>query len=129
MSDENEKVGPGKPPKEHRFQKGKTGNPNGRPRKHIPQKLSFAEIASMELDKLIEVMIKGGAKLTITTREAIVKKLIELAGKGDKAALQILMSLDKQSPRVPQFDPTPEDEEELERLLRQIRPEYFAKRA
>ena len=83
----------------------------------------------MELDKLIEVMIKGGAKLTITTREAIVKKLIELAGKGDKAALQILMSLDKQSPRVPQFDPTPEDEEELERLLRQIRPEYFAKRA
>lgn len=62
----------------HKFKKGQTGNPNGRPRK-LP-----------ELDKLLaEVM--GEDKDGITAAEAILKALRAKATKGDIRAAEVLL--------------------------------------
>lgn len=62
----------------HKFKKGQTGNPNGRPRK-IP-----------ELDKLLaEVM--GEEKDGITAAEIILKAIRAKAAKGDVRAAEVLL--------------------------------------
>jgi len=62
----------------HKFKKGQTGNPNGRPRK-LP-----------ELDKLLaEVM--GEEKDGLSAAEAILKALRAKATKGDIRAAEVLL--------------------------------------
>ena len=63
----------------HKFKKGQTGNPNGRPRK-LP-----------ELDKLLADVL-GEEKDGITAGEAILKALRAKASKGDVRALNATIS-------------------------------------
>jgi len=62
----------------HKFKKGQTGNPNGRPRK-LP-----------ELDKLLADVL-GEEKDGITAGEAILKALRAKASKGDVRAAEVLL--------------------------------------
>jgi hypothetical protein len=62
----------------HKFKKGQTGNPNGRPRK-LP-----------ELDKLLADVL-GEEKDGLTAAEAILKALRAKATKGDVRASEILL--------------------------------------
>jgi len=54
-NDNNEGVGYGRPPKQHQFKRGQSGNPQGRPKRPIPERV---RIASM-LEEPVTVTIKG----------------------------------------------------------------------
>jgi hypothetical protein len=62
----------------HKFPKGKSGNPNGRPKK-LP-----------ELDKLLADVL-GEEKDGVTAAEAILKKLRAMAAAGNLRAAEILL--------------------------------------
>jgi hypothetical protein len=62
----------------HKFKKGQSGNPNGRPKK-LP-----------ELDKLLADVL-GEEKDGITAAEAILKKLRQMAAQGNIRAAEVLL--------------------------------------
>lgn len=81
-------VGYGKPPVEHRFKPGQSGNPRGRPKGHRNLKTDLAE----ELRE--KVLVREGAKeRRLTKQQAMVKSLTARAIKGDPRGIQILISL------------------------------------
>lgn len=80
-------VGYGKPPRHHRFKKGQSGNPKGRPRGST----SFATLARRELDHKITIT-EGGRSRQITKREAGAKQLANRVALGDPKALQQMMN-------------------------------------
>src|SRR3712207_5792345 len=88
MSKEYE-VGYRRPPKEHRFQKGKSGNPRGRPRKKTPDPTpSLSEILKREGEQTVEI---NGEKITLIELE--IRALHHKAAKGDIAASRHLAKL------------------------------------
>lgn len=88
MSDEEGyKIGYGKPPKQHRFKKGVSGNPTGRPPK-IPQDDDLKSI----LERVGNEMVKIGGR-QMTMREVELKTLQMNAAKGDVAASRHLARL------------------------------------
>lgn len=89
-------VGYGKPPKHTQFKKGKSGNPNGKPRK-VP---THAEIVERELDKRITIT-EDGKQRRVTKREVMHKSTIQKAMKGDLKAVRLVMELDAASRPIP----------------------------
>ena len=87
-------VGYGKPPAAHRFKKGQSGNPKGRPKQH----LTFDELVSRQLKgKKIILRDKGERERLVSAQEAIILKLMAKALQGDQRAIQFLISrLDRQ---------------------------------
>ncbi|MGA7265496.1 MAG: DUF5681 domain-containing protein [Stellaceae bacterium] len=81
-------VGYGKPPVHTRFQKGKSGNPKGRPRgmKNMSTLLSTALNASI-------VVVANGRRKKITKREAIVTQLVNKSAAADLKATQIVLAM------------------------------------
>lgn len=80
--------GYGKPPIETRFQKGRSGNPKGRPKKNINR-----DPLEAVFDKQIDAVI-GGKRLSVHFAEALVLKLTESALNGDNnASMRSLLSL------------------------------------
>src|SRR5207244_13422125 len=77
-------VGYGKPPLHTRFQKGRSGNPNGRPRgrKNMSTLLSDALNGSV-------IVVENGRRKKITKREAIVTQLVNKSASADLKATQI----------------------------------------
>ncbi|MEO9461204.1 MAG: DUF5681 domain-containing protein [Marinomonas sp.] len=97
-NEENYEVGYCKPPKSTQFKKGKSGNPNGRPK-------GAKGLNSIVKDNLLErvaVRTVQGTK-RLTRIEALVLKLLEAAGGGDHRALVQLMSM--YSAAVPEAAP------------------------
>jgi len=72
------KVGKGKPPKEHQFPKGKSGNLNGRPPKKTRDHIDAASI----LDTKFTVEIDG-KKTEVTAFELSFRKISKLAVEGN----------------------------------------------
>ena len=82
------KVGYKKPPTEHQFKKGQSGNPKGRPKLIKDFKSDLKE----ELETIISVQIDGKTK-AITKQQALIKKLLNKALNGEIGALRTLTNL------------------------------------
>src|SRR5271155_6281298 len=108
-------VGYGKPPLHTRFQKGKSGNPKGRPRgkKNMSTLLSTALNASI-------VVVANGRRKKITKREAIVTQLVNKSASADLKATQIVLAMlrDLDSRADASEDPAPFTETDLQVIQR-----------
>ncbi|MGN6818324.1 MAG: DUF5681 domain-containing protein [Sphingomonas sp.] len=93
MSEDYE-VGYGKPPEEHRFKKGQSGNPSGRPK----GSRSIYAIADAVLSRRVTVKEHGRTR-TVTVTEAMVLAMAHRAAKGDHRAFKVL------EPYLPQEEP------------------------
>jgi hypothetical protein len=85
--DNNNEVGYGKPPGHTRFVKGKSGNPNGRPR--------GSQNLSTILDKVGRERVRvteNGRVRYISKREATILQLVNKAVAGDLNAARVLLS-------------------------------------
>ena len=90
MSDNNKKyeVGYGKPPKSGQFEKGKSGNPKGRPKGTPDLKTIVRKLLSSQV-----TITEGGRRKKVSTLTATVMRLNEKALKGDMRAIEKLLSL------------------------------------
>jgi Family of unknown function (DUF5681) len=83
-------VGYGKPPREHKFQPGQSGNRKGRPKGAKNTVTLVREI----LDRRIEITIRGIVR-KVSIREAMLTRFAESALKGDiKSAAFLLQRYD-----------------------------------
>ena len=81
-------VGYGKPPLHTRFQKGRSGNPKGRPRgrKNLSSLLNDALNGSV-------IVVENGRRKKITKREAIITQLVNKSASADLKATQIVLAM------------------------------------
>lgn len=86
----DDKVGYRNPPKAHRFKKGASGNPRGRP----PKEKSHKAICDKLLGKEIKIL-QGGKALKVSAFEAILLAQLQLALKGDTKAASLILRLMK----------------------------------
>ena len=124
MPHDDETVGYGHPPKQTRFQKGRSGNPHGRP-KGAP---NLATALARTLQERV-VITEHGRKHTITKFEAAVKQLVNKAASGEARAIAQLLGLvqvveSQVDPQDPATQPLPEEDQHvmarmLQRLTRQ----------
>jgi hypothetical protein len=84
-------VGYGKPPRHTRFQTGKSGNPNGRPKKST----TFDDDVDRELSTPITVL-ENGKRRRITKQRAIAKQHVNRALGGDVRSTELLVSRSRQ---------------------------------
>lgn len=82
-------IGYGKPPEDHRFKPGQSGNPKGRKKKPFR---SVSISAFDELNRIITVK-EGKTSSRISIGEALAKRVIAEAAKGNTRALQITLTL------------------------------------
>lgn len=85
---DDEPVGYGKPPRATRFEKGRSGNPSGRPKRTRTQ----LELLRRELAQKVTVT-EGGRKRRLTRGELIAKQLVTRAVKGEVPALRMMMRM------------------------------------
>ena len=78
----------GQPPTEHRFAKGVSGNPAGRPKK----KPALSEAIDRELGCTITLM-ESGKREALTKAQVIAKQLTNGALKGDFKSLKLLTEM------------------------------------
>lgn len=93
MSKDTDKyeVGFGKPPKHTRFQKGRSGNPRGRP--------SGSRSLNTELDEVLSTLVtvvENGQQKKVSTQKAALLRLLEKTLKGDARSLDSFLKLAQQ---------------------------------
>ena len=92
-------VGYGKPPREHQFKKGQSGNPSGsRGRKRAPTTLTAA-VKDALLKK--QVVTVGGKRRHMTRLEIVAERLLGNAAQGDPGAIREVLRL---VPLIDKFD-------------------------
>jgi Family of unknown function (DUF5681) len=82
---EGYKVGPGRPPKEHQFKPGQSGNPKGAKRKPRSLAPDLKRLFEQALSETVAVK-QGERGLTLTMAEAGIKQLVAQFAKGDRHA-------------------------------------------
>jgi hypothetical protein len=82
-------IGHGRPPEETRFQPGKSGNPRGRPK----GRASFFSALYKALDRPVSVTTETGMKHSISMQDAIVRGLVDDAGRRKIRATELLCKL------------------------------------
>lgn len=85
-------VGYRKPPEATRFKKGQSGNPEGRRK----GSLNVATVFARTLREKV-VVNENGKRTTITKFEAAIKQFVNKAASGDLRALQLLVSLSRET--------------------------------
>ena len=81
-------VGFGKPPRNSRFVKGRSGNPQGRPR----GSKNLATLFSEALNQTVTV-VENGRRRKITKREAVIAQLVNKSAGADLRAIKILFDI------------------------------------
>jgi hypothetical protein len=116
-SKRNYEVGYSKPPPQHRFPPGESGNRKGRPRGAKNYDTIWQEI----LDGKV-TLAEGGKKITV--KEALVRKFVSKAASGDTRALMgvlaIMAAFDNGKGGEALVGLSPKDQEVLERSLNRI---------
>ena len=114
-------VGYGKPPRETRFVKGRSGNPRGRPR----GAKSFNTLLSDKLNEPVTVAENGGRR-KISKREAIVTQLVNRSAAADFRAIKILLDIvrDIERQTEPISSETPQFSEADVKVLEQLRARF-----
>jgi hypothetical protein len=84
--DSNTHVGYGRPPAEHQFRPGKSGNPSGRPK----GARSFKSDLRDELGQVISIS-DGNKTVEVTKQRAIIKTLLAMAVAGDPRAIATII--------------------------------------
>lgn len=96
---EDGEVGYGRPPKEHRFKSGQSGNPKGRPKGSKNEATIFREIVEME----VPMRVSGKTRKVPYVR-AMWMKVADEALKGNAKAIALIVSrirlLDGAEPEV-----------------------------
>ena len=93
---DKQKIGYGRPPIEHRFKKGGSANPRGRP----PKSVRALTVRQYDADVLrageqeMEVIIDG-KRIRITLFELLMRKLYLLAGQGNFKAIKMAYEIRK----------------------------------
>lgn len=109
---ENEKVGPKRPPKAHRFKPGHSGNPSGRPKGARNLGSDLADI----IGRRIKVR-EDGKERRISRQEALLLSLYDKALRGDvRAATAIISMLSKLAPahvETPEAPPLSQNDEHI----------------
>jgi hypothetical protein len=119
-------VGYGKPPRAHRFQKGRSGNPRGRPKGAKNE----ATILRGLLDRKIDVR-QGGRSRKITVFEAILMRFTEDALKGNTKSASFLLNRYagiEAGELQPGNDMSDDDRKVLDAFVRQIEAQRGYKR-
>ena len=87
----DEPVGYKRPPKEHRFPPGRSGNPKGRPR----GAKGLRQILQGEFSQRMQIM-EGNKPLKVSKLQLIVKRELEKAMAGNQRAIEHVISLNIQ---------------------------------
>lgn len=88
---DDDRVGPGRPPKHSRFKPGESGNPRGRPKGSV----SFATIIKREARKKVKIRENGRTK-SISGMEVVARQAMQQAMKGNlKATALVIQEADK----------------------------------
>jgi Family of unknown function (DUF5681) len=99
--DRDREVGYGRPPKASRFQKGKSGNPKGRPKRDPSIAALFRKICSEK----VKTNGQNGQRY-MTKLEASLTQLVNKAASGDLKAVRVLWQMAAQFPELV-TDPLP----------------------
>ena len=91
-SDQEYKVGPGRPPKEYRFKPGQSGNPKGAKRKPPSMTLDLKVALTRALNKTIKLK-QGEKERMVTMAAAGIEQLVAQYVKGDRHARRDLIAL------------------------------------
>jgi len=91
-SDEEYKVGPGRPPKEYQHKPGVSGNPKGAKRKAPPMAVDLKVALERALDKKVQLK-QGERERTVSMAEAGIEQLVAQYAKGDRHARRDLITL------------------------------------
>ncbi len=91
---ENYKTGYGKPPKRSRFQKGRSGNPKGRPKGQKNKGSVVREVIERKV-----TIRKNGKTRTVTVFEALVESMVSKALNGSiNDQIKLIHLIDKHVP-------------------------------
>jgi hypothetical protein len=85
------RVGYGRPPRQHRFKKGQSGNPKGRPK----GSKNTTNILRQVLDEKI-IITQAGKPRNISKREALMRRVVHDALSGKHLAQQVVLGLDRE---------------------------------
>lgn len=106
MRHEEDKIGYKNPPKHSQWQKGQSGNPNGRPKKSNT-------IAGLDdfYDLLINIMGEeavvnmNGEVVSLSHAQLVIKKLLAKAAQGDTKSIKMLTDMYQKALRSKSTDP------------------------
>src|SRR5579863_3228673 len=111
-------VGYKKPPLHSRFQKGRSGNPEGG-RRHRRSKKRLPALLEEALDRRLATP-RGRVRRPATRREAIVAALVEKSAAGDLRAVKLLLDLVQKTELAAGPEPDDGDEDPREFLRREL---------
>src|SRR5262245_8418441 len=91
-SEQEYKVGPGRPPKEYQFKPGRSGNPKGAKRKQAPIALDLKAALQQALNKKVKLK-QGDKERLVPMATAGIEQLVAQYAKGDRHARRDLIAL------------------------------------
>ena len=123
-NDRDYEVGKGKPPKEHQFQPGRSGNPQGARRHRRNKRFSTLRDLAIEcVNEAVNVTLNG-RQIKVTKKEAITLAIINDALTGTPAhRLRALRELRE----IGAFDPAPQprtNAQEINKFLEKLAEEH-----